>query len=187
MNMKIALIIILSIVVIGSVGYYIFFPENTYVTIYQKDNSGITFSKTGIKYRNSPDYYPENGFEHLESYISKLLIYSNEFKMLIISTPKGDKALGLDSRAEVLNIGFTVEWKQEPEKEKSIRNYFQRLNILPHQDYLAANGGIPDSTRVLNYNINGNEKQITDLVKDILKELCEISESEPINIYYEET
>lgn len=187
MNMKTTVIIILSIIVIGLIAYYVFFPKNTYVTIYQKDKSGITFSRTGIKYQNAPDYYPNNGFEHLNSYISKLLRYSDDFKSLIISTPKDDKALGLDTRAGVLNIGFTVEWKQEPEKEKSIRDYFKRLNISPHRDYLAANGGIPDSTRVLDFNIEGNEKEVTELVKDILKKLCDMSEVEALNIYYEET
>lgn len=185
--MKTTVIIILSIIVIGFIAYYVFFPKNTFVTIYKKNKSGITFSRTGIKYEHPPDYYPENGFEHLYSYISKLLRYSDDFKSLIISTPKGDKALGLDTRAGVLTIGFTVEWKQEPEKEKTIRNYFKRLNILPHRDYLAANGDIPDSTRVLDFNIQGNEKEIIELVKDILKKLCDISEAEALNIYYEKT
>jgi len=185
--MKIALIIIFAIIVIGLLAYYVFFPKNTFITIYQKDKSGITFSRTGIKFRNAPDYYPENGFEHLDSYISKLLVYSGEFKSSIISTPSGDKALGLDTRAGVLNIVFTVEWKQEPEKERAIRDYFHRLNILPHRDYLAANGGIPDSTRVLDFIIEGNEKEVTELVKDVLKKLCDISEAEAINIYFEET
>lgn len=64
--MKIALIIIFAIIVIGLLAYYVFFPKNTFITIYQKDKSGITFSRTGIKFRNAPDYYPENGFEHLD-------------------------------------------------------------------------------------------------------------------------
>ena len=182
--MKIALIIILSIIVIGIGAYFLFFPKGTFITFYGKDKSGITFSKTGIQYQKAPDYYPENGFEHLDSYISNLLVYSNEFKSLIISNPRGDKALGLHTRAGVLNIGFTVEWKQEPEKEKLIRDYFQRLNIPPHRDYLAANGGVPESTRILNYTVSGDEKEITDLVKDILQKLCDISDSEPITISY---
>jgi hypothetical protein len=185
--MKTSLIIILSIIVIGFIAFYFFFPKNTFITIYQKDKSGITFSRTGIKYRHAPDYYPENGFNHLDSYISKLSAYSESFKSMIISTPKGDKALGLDSKAGVISVGFTVEWKQEPDKEKSIREYFQRLKILPYRDYLAANGGVPESTRVLDFKIEGNEKEVSSLVKDILKKLCDISEGEPLNIYYEET
>lgn len=186
-NMKTTLIIAISIIIVGIIAYYVFFPKNTYITIYGKDKSGFTFSKTGVKYQKAPDYYPENGFDHLESYISKLLIYSDGFKSLIISTPKGDKALGLDTRAGVLNIGFTVEWKQEPEKEKLIRDYFKSLNIPPHMDYLAANGGVAESTRVLDFIVEGNEKEITLLVKDILIKLCDISETEGINFRYEET
>ncbi len=185
LNMKTTIIIIISIIVIGLVAYYVLFPKNTFITIYNKDKSGITFSKTSIKHRPAPDFYPENGFEQLGSYISKLLKYSDDFKLLIISTPEGDKALGIDSKAGILNVGFTVEWKQEPELEKSIRGYFRRLNITPHQDYLADNGGIKDSTRILNFNIQGNQKEVTVMVKDILKKLCDISETEPLNIYYE--
>jgi hypothetical protein len=185
--MKTAIIVIISIVVIGLVAYYALFPKNSFITISSKGKGGITFSRTSVKYRPAPDFYPENGFEHLGSYISKLLKYSDEFKLLIISTPEGDKALGLNSKAGIVGVGFTVEWKQDPEEERMIRDYFKRMNIAPHRDYLADNGGIKDSTRVLDYNIQGNEKEITMLVKDVLKKLCDISETEALNIYYEGT
>ncbi len=186
-NMKTTIIILISIVVIGLVAYYVFFPKNTFITISTKGKGGVTFSRDSVKYRPAPDFYPKNGLEQLRSYISKLLKYSDEFKLLIISTPEGDKALGLNSKAGIVGVGFTVEWKQEPEEERMIRDYFKRINIAPHRDYLADNGGIKDSTRVLDYNIQGNEKEITMLVKDILKKLCDISETEALNIYYEGT
>jgi hypothetical protein len=185
--MKNTIIAITSIIVIGLVAYYMFFPKNTFITFRTKGKSGITFSRTGVKFEPPPDFYPENGFEQLGSYISKLLVYSDEFKSLIISTPDGDKALGLDSRAGIVSVGFTLEWKQEPEQERMVRDYFKRLNIDPNRDYLADNGGVKDSTRVLDYNIQGDEKEITVLVKDILKNLCDISETEALNIYYEGT
>ena len=186
-NMKTTIIVIILIVAIGLVAYYAFFPKNTFITISSKGKGGITFSRTSVKYRKAPNFYPENGFEHLGSYISKLVEYSDESKLLIISTPEGDKALGLSSKAGIVDVGFTVEWKQEPEEERMIRDYFKRMNIKPHHDYLADNGGIKDSTRVLDYDIQGNEKEITMLVKDILKKLCNISETEALNIYYEGT
>ncbi len=46
-------------------------------------------------------------------------------------------------------------------------------------------GPIKDSTRILNFNIQGNQKEVTVMVKDILKKLGDISETEPLNIYYE--
>lgn len=186
-NMKTTIIVIISITVFVLFAYYVFFPKNTFISFRTKGKRGITFSRTGIKYDPAPDFYPKNGFEHLELYISKLLKYSDDFKSLIISTPDGDKALGLDSRAGIVSVGFSIEWKQKPEEERMIRDFFSRMDIAPHRDYLAANGGINDSTRVLEYNINGNEKETTALVKDILKKLCDISETEALNIYYEET
>jgi hypothetical protein len=185
--MKTTIIIIISTIVLGLVAYYVFFPKNKFITISKKGQSGITFSRINVKYRPAPDFYAENGFKHLGSYISKLLKYSDDFKLLIISTPEGDKALGLDSKAGILNVGFTVEWKQNPEEESAIRDYFERLDIAPYQDYLADNGGIKDSTRVLNYHVQGNEKEIIVLVKDILRKLCDISDTEALNIYYEGT
>ena len=185
--MKTTIIIITSIVVIGMVAYYVFFPKSTFITISRKGKAGITFSRTGVQYRPAPDFYPKNGFEHLGSYISKLVKYSDESKLLIISTREGDKALGLNSKGGIVDVGFTVEWKQEPEEERMIRDYFKRMDIEPYRDYLADNGGIKDSTRVLDYHIQGNVIEITMLVKDILKKLCNISETEALNIYYEGT
>ena len=156
--------------------------------MFKLDNgSGITFSKTGIKLEKKPDFYPNNGFDYIASYISKLVTYSTKFKSLIISTKDGEKALGLDSRNGEINVGFTIEWKTHPKEETSIRDYFEKLNIKPHEDYLADNGDMKGSTRLLDYNITRSEEEVTKLVKEILIKLIGITESDELKINYDET
>lgn len=181
--MKIALIITVSILIISSVAYYIFFPKNTFIMVPLKNKSGLTFSKSGVSFNPAPDYYPENGFNHISSYISELIRYSDNFKSLIISVRDGDKALGLNSKSGIISVGFSVQWKQYPEKEKLIRDYFHKLAISPYRDYFANN----EETRVLDYHIEGDENELAALVKDILKKLCDISEDDPLDFYYEGT
>jgi hypothetical protein len=57
--MKTTLIIFISIIIVGIIAYYVFFPKNTFITIQGKNKSGFIFSKIGVKYRKAPDYYPE--------------------------------------------------------------------------------------------------------------------------------
>ena len=181
------LIIIISIILIAIILYYVLFPENFHLMVSFKSGNGLTFSKTGIEYDKKPDFYPQDGFDYIASYITKLAKYSTKFKSLIISTKDGEKALGLDSKNGEINVGFTIEWKTQPKEETSIREYFEKLNIKPHEDYLADNGGIKDSTRLLDYNITRSEEDVTKLVKEILIKLIGITEFDELNIRYDET
>lgn len=60
------------------------------------------------------------------------------------------------------------------------------MNSKPLKDYLAKNGGVKDAIRVLTYPIQGNEKEVTKRVKEILLELIGISDKDAIKIYFKE-
>ena len=184
--MKMTLIIISSIILLCIILYYVLVPKDSFITLSLNGKPGITFSRSSIEFEKSPDIYPTNGFDHLSSYIKKLMVFSKEMKSIIISTKDGEKALGLDSREERISVGFTTEWKKNPQEEQRIRAYFDKLNITPHEDYLAGNGGVVDSTRILQYYIDGSEKEITELTKDILVKLSAITENEELHIHYHE-
>lgn len=180
------IIITTSIILLCIILYFVLIPKDSFITLSINGKPGITFSRTSIELEKSPDIYPTNGFDHLSSYIQKIMVFSKGFKSLIISTKTGDKALSLDSRDGLISVGFTIEWKTNPQDEQKIRAYFKNLNIIPHEDYLASNGDIIDSTRMLAYYINGTEKELTELTKDILVKLCFITKNEELHILYDE-
>ncbi len=181
-DMKMTILIISSAVLVCVIAYYFLFPENRFITFYFKDKSGVVFSKTRISYQPAPDRYSTNGIDQIPSYISKLIVPSTKFKFLFIFTPDGQRGLSLTAKDGQITVGFTVDWRKHPEKEKNIRSYFKRLDIEPIKDYLGGNGGVADATRLLSYPIAGAETTISSLVKDMLQHLCDISSKEALDI-----
>ena len=181
--MKTAAVIIV-ILLVCSLAYYLVFPKNTFITLDLGEKRGVVFSRTSISYQPSPDHFSKDGIHHIGPYISKLLVPSTKFKSLLIFTPDGQRGLGLDAKDGHIEVGFTVDWRKEPEKEKAIREYFEELNIKATEDYLGGNGGIPDAVRLLSYPIKGTEIEITNCVKDMLQRLCDISPTEALDISY---
>ncbi len=180
--MKMTILIISSAVLVCVIAYYFLFPENRFITFYFKDKSGIVFSKTRISYQPAPDRYSAGGIDHLPSYISKLTVPSTKFKFLFIFTPDGQRGLSLTAKDGQISVGFTVDWRKYPEKEKNIRSYFKRLDIEPIKDYLGGNGDVADAIRLLSYPISGTETAVSNQVKDMLQRLCDISSKEALEI-----
>jgi hypothetical protein len=151
--------------------------------VYTREGGKMRFRGTHIP---TPDRYPANGFDALPSYIVRLLVPSEQCKGMIVSTPDGRKAFLLTARNSQVEACLTVEWRQEPVREKTVRAFFHSLGIAPSRDYLAGNGAVSDATRVLNYPLQGDVSQLTALTKRILQELCNISPTEALNIDYQD-
>ena len=148
--------------------------------------STVTFSRTGVALGPAPAHHATNGFDHLEPYVSRLLVPTNRRKFLSVFTPDGHRGFGLHAKDGVVEAGLTVERRQEPEREAAIGSFFTSIGITPSRDYLASNGGVPDATRILHYPIQGSAAEVTALTKRILQELCGVSPSEALAISYSE-
>lgn len=172
--MKSTLIILAIAIVLGVIAYRMLFPCCTFISLTTSNGGGITFSRSGVSIDPAPDHYSSNGLEHIEPYLSRLLVPTNQFKSIAIFTPDGNRGFGLDAQNGIITAGFTVEWRQEGQREAAIRTFFKALQIQPSRDYLAGNGGVPDATRVLEYPVKGTATEITALAKRILQELCAV-------------
>jgi hypothetical protein len=151
----------------------------------------VTVDKTGKTIREEvvdvpePDHFPANGFDHIESYITRLVALSSRPKTIVIGTPDGNRAIFLqaqDGKTEVFLMALNTH--QQRKREEAIRTFFKTLGIEPSKDYLAGNGGAPNSTRCLSYPIAGTVREVTELTKRILNELCGISPKEGLNIRF---
>ena len=182
--MKTALLVLFVLIILAAIAYFVFFPRNTFITLSRSGGSTVTFSRTGVSLEAAPDHYATNGFEHIEPYVSRLLVPSSRFKFLHIFTPDGMRGFAFNAKDGAVEAGLTVEWRQEAQKEAAIRAFFSSLGIAPSRDYLAGNGGVADATRILDYPITGNSAEVTALTKRILQELCGISPTEALDISY---
>jgi hypothetical protein len=182
----ITFLVLATVSAIAIAAYFVFFPRNSFIIFPKPGGGSITFSRTSISIDAPPDHYLTNGFEHIGPYISRFLTPSHGFKSLGISTPDGQHALLFTARGGKVEAFFSVEWRQKPEQEAAIRKLFKSLGVTPTEDYLASNGGVPDSTRCLMYPISGNADEVTALTKRILQDLCGIIPTEAVDIEYQE-
>ena len=184
--MKTVVLVAFGLAAVALAAYVLFFPRNSFINIRRPGGGIITFSRTGVSFQPAPDHFEKNGFDHIEPYVSRLLVPSNRFKFVQIFTPDGNRGFGLTARGGVVEAGLNLEWRQEGQREATIRSFFGSLGVEPSQDYLAGNGGVPDATRILEYPVKGSAPQVTALSRRILQELCGVSPTEALNISYGE-
>lgn len=182
--MTITLLVLVALSAIAIAAYFVFFPRNSFIIFSKPGGGSITFSRTSISFDAAPVHYLTNGFDHIGPYISRFLVPSHGLKSLGVSTPDGQHALLFTARDGKVEAFFSIEWRQKPEQETAIRKFFKSLCVSPTEDYLASNGGVPDSTRCLMYPIAGNADEVTALTKRILQELCGMSPTEAVDIEY---
>src|SRR5262249_51384205 len=155
--------------------------------IFRRPGGGtISFSRKGIELERPPDRYTAGAFDHIESYVSRLMTPSQKKRFVGIFTPAGERGFGLHACDGKVEAQLSVEWRQEPEREAAIRAFFGALGIQPTVDYLAGNGGVPDATRLLAFPLTGKTSEIAEMTKRILQELCGVSSTEPLDIRYAE-
>ena len=187
--MKIAMIFFVGVIAMTVVAYFLLLPPNTFFSLSRSTSGTVTISRTsfsrssggtatilrtGVSFKAAPDRFDTNGFDHIEPYVSRLLVPTNQVKLLHLFTPDGTRGFAFDAKDGVVHAGFTVEWQQESQREAAIRKLFSSFGIAPSRDYLAGNGGVPDATRVLEYPVTGSTTEVTALTKHILQELCDV-------------
>ena len=184
--MKTVVLTALGLAAVALAAYVLLFPRNSFINIRWPGGGIVSLSRTGVSFEPAADHFERNAFDHIEAYVSRLLVPSNRFKFLHIFTPDGNRGFGLTARGGVVGAGLNLEWRNESQREATIRSFFGSLGIAPAQDYLAGNGGVPDATRILEYPVRGSTAEVTALSKRILQELCGVSPAEALNISYGE-
>jgi hypothetical protein len=129
------------------------------------------------------DYFAENGFDQIESYVSRMLTSATKFRHILIAALDGERCCSLFADGPVILVGFIImDTRQDHKKEKNIRKFFASRYKPPAKDYLAQDGRV----RFLDYPLSGNASELTAITKTILQELCGISPKEALSIKYSE-
>ncbi|MCL4692703.1 MAG: hypothetical protein KJ060_09365 [Candidatus Hydrogenedentes bacterium] len=133
-----------------------------------------------------PDHYASNGCSHIETYVRRLLHSTEHFSSLMVSTPDGEIALGILKLKDHLQIGLSVDVTNLDE-EQTLRKFFADRSIEPTYDYLAQNGNVPDSVRMLDYPLPADIQFVTDLAKNLLANVYGVDERAALDFAFKET
>jgi hypothetical protein len=133
-----------------------------------------------------PDHFKSNGFEHIESYVARLLQSSAPFTSVIIATPDQQIAVSLWQRHGAPQFSVSVDWRSEPARERAIREFFSARGLAASQDYLGGNGGVPDAIRGLGYFLPTDIQFISILTKDVLRQIYELGEQSALDFTYQD-
>lgn len=182
--MKIAAVLFVLLIGVGAGAFFLLFPKGVFISVTGSGKQEYTLSRSGISVTPPPEHFETKGFDQIETYVTRLLNSDSDYRAIIFSTSDGDRAFLIYTRGSATSASLDVDWREHPEKEAAIRAFFAKLNIAPSQDYLAGNGGINDSTRMLEYPLEGNASQIAALTKRIMSELCDIRPDEALDISF---
>src|SRR5260221_2655246 len=178
--------IIFVLLAASAVAYGLLVARNTFIIFPQRDGGSVVLSRWRIEFEGPPDHYAVGAFDHIESYVSRLMVEPRKRRYVMIFTPAGDRGFALHGSQEAIEAHLTVEWRQQAKREAAIRAFFETRGISPTEDYLSGNGGVPDATRLLAYPLAGSSPEVTEITERILEELCSVSSTEPLNIRYSE-
>src|SRR5579859_5214669 len=122
--MKISAAVIALLAACGAV-YAILVPANTFIIFWRSGGGTVSFSRWRIEFEGPPDHYNTGAFDQIESYVSRLTAPSPKKRFVGIFTSTGDRGFGLDAIDGRIEASFTVEWRQEPQREAAIRAFFR--------------------------------------------------------------
>src|SRR6478736_3395904 len=91
------------------------------------------------------------GLAAIPSYIARLFASTAPYASCSVFTAGGGAGFGICRRGSEVQFLFTIEWREHSAQEHCIREFFAANDLAPIHDYLAQNGLVPDSTRVLIY------------------------------------
>jgi hypothetical protein len=117
--MKVTGFILLFLAACG-VAYYLLVPRNTFIIFHRPDGGTVAFSRWRIEFEGPPDRYAVGAFDHIESYVSRLMAKPRKSQWVSMFTPAGDRGFALHGSDGTIEAHLTVEWRHEPQREAAI-------------------------------------------------------------------
>ena len=128
-----------------------------------------------------------NGIAKIEAYVERLLRSKAKSAWANLSTKSGNTAISIAQHERKLSLGLSTSTARERTREAAIREFFARRSISPSDDYLAANGGVPEATRILSFPMPRNTAVVAQIAADLLREIYRLRDSTTLDIRYTES
>lgn len=126
------------------------------------------------------------GISHIDAYVFRVLASKSKSSWVNLSTKSGNTAIGIAKHDGNVSLGLTLNVRRERNRERAIREFFASRNISPSDDYLAADAGVPDSTRVLNFPMPRDPAVIADMASDLLRDIYRLRDTTTLDMRFEE-
>jgi hypothetical protein len=175
----------IGIAALAFVAWYVRFHQGMYVQ--RVDQSGKPIGKAKWVKTPEPDRIASNGLSQVESYVTRLVQSQGTSCSLDIFTPDGQRGLGLTRSDDQVILNLIVNQRNEPDKERAIRDFFKEKSIAPVSDVPVSVGGVPDAVRALGYPVSGDAHEVAALCQQVLKDLYGITAEEALDFTFEES
>ena len=186
MKLTFIISVIVFLVFVVSIAGWLFRPlingEVDSMIFLREDGSSVAVSTSGVQFEAAPKRFVSEGLSEVAPFVTELYSRKTDFSSLMISSLDGERGLLLTNEQGAIGIGFTIEKQQEAEREERIRSFFEDLGVNPSEDYLARNGGVPDATQILHYPLAGDQEQVLEIVRRVLRELYDIRSEEGLDL-----
>ncbi|WP_171160075.1 hypothetical protein [Usitatibacter palustris] len=126
-----------------------------------------------------------DGLAQVKPYMARVLASEASSSWAQFSTNSGHTAISLGKRDGRLYLALTVEVKQR-KREADVRAFFSKRSILPTSDYLGANGGVPEATRIMDFPIPNDVGIAARIATDLLREVYRLRDTTTLDIRFEE-
>lgn len=134
----------------------------------------------------APEVVPQDGLARLDEYVSRLYRSGAAFTSLIIS--RQDRRAGISAfrRGGKAALSVTVNWRQNPQQEQAVRQFFDSRGLTPDQDYLSGNGGFQDDLRIFLYPGGEGVEDTADLCRSFLRGVHGVTQTEGLMYLFQE-
>ena len=127
-----------------------------------------------------------NGFSEVEGDIARVLASRAASSWAQFSTMSGKTSISVGKHEGKLQLSLVVDQRRLRHREAAVRNFFAHHQIRPTQDYLAGNGGIAKSTRVLVFPLPNDAGVAAEIATDLLQEIYQLKSTTTLDIRFEE-
>jgi hypothetical protein len=124
------------------------------------------------------------GLAEIEGYVARVIASKAKSSSAHFSTKSGNTAIGVAKYENKLSLGLVTSTTRERKREAAIRQFFAARNISPSADYLAANGGVPNATRVLDFPMPHDPAVVAQIAADLLRYIYRLRDSTTLDIRF---
>lgn len=159
-------------------------PRKMWVQSVDQDGNQIGEAKEVIV--PAPELVPQDGLARLSEYVSRLYHSEAAFASLIIFRQDRQAGISALRRGGKATLNVTVNWRQNPQQEQAVRQFFDSRRLTPDQDYLSGNGGSQDDLLILLYPGGESAEDTADLCRSFLREVHGVTQTEGLMYFFQE-
>jgi hypothetical protein len=129
--------------------------------------------------------FPSGGISQIGAFVRRVLRSPASSAWIVISTPSGRTAISIGKHEGAASFGVSTDVRKRS-RERALRSFFAARRIQPTRDYLAANGRVQNSTRVLEFPAPRTATSSAKIAGDLLRTVYGLTDRSALDIRFSE-